>query len=122
MRMLKNDFYTVHELQSSLSSLSCIVVFDKSHAVFEGHFPGQPVVPGVCMIQMVRELLEQQLSQPLFLRQAAQVKFLRLITPDISPEIHISWAEAEGKIQVSASFKKDGDLFKFSGLFEPAAN
>ena len=116
--MLKNDFYTVHELQSSHSSLSCIIVFDRSHAIFEGHFPGQPVVPGVCMMQIVRELLEQQTNRKLLLRQAAQVKFLRLITPEVSPEVQVSWTKSEQGYQVSASFRKDADLFKLSGLLE----
>ncbi|MEJ0079486.1 MAG: hypothetical protein WDM78_00620 [Puia sp.] len=26
-------------------------------AIFSGHFPGQPVLPGVCMMEMVAEVL-----------------------------------------------------------------
>ena len=93
--MLMNDFYTVHEWQLSDSTASCIVVFNQKHPIFSGHFPEQPVVPGVCMIQMVKELLERVLDKKLMLRSTGQVKFLQLITPDISSEINMDWQKNE---------------------------
>lgn len=116
--MLKTDFYTVHELQSTHESMSCSLVFNQAHSIFNGHFPGQPVVPGVCMIQIVRELLEQQFDMTLRLRSAAQVKFLRLITPADEPVVHIEWKETAGGYAVNAGFKLDADLFKLSAIFE----
>lgn len=116
--MLMNDFYTVHELQPSLDSLSCVVVFNSTHQIFEGHFPGQPVVPGVCMVQITKELLQQQLDKSLILRSTGQVKFLQLITPDVIPEVNISWKETDKGYLVGASFKKDADLFKLTCIFE----
>ena len=113
-----NDFYTIHELQPSLDSLSCIIVFNGSHHIFDGHFPGQPVVPGVCMVQMVKELLQQQFDKSLILRSTGQIKFLQLITPEVMPEIHISWKETDNGYLVNAGFKKDTDLFKLTGTFE----
>jgi 3-hydroxyacyl-[acyl-carrier-protein] dehydratase len=116
--MLMSDFYTVHELQSSNDRLSCLIVFNQTHRIFEGHFPQQPVVPGVCTIQIVKELLEQQLDRKLILRSASQVKFLQLITPDIVPEVSISWKQTGETYSVNAVLKKDKDLFKFSGMFD----
>ena len=116
--MLMDDFYTVHELQPSEFSLSCILVFNAHHPVFQGHFPGQPVVPGVCMVQIIKELLEQQLDEKLFLVNAPQIKFLRLITPDISPLVSMEWEKPDSVYRLKAGFKKDADLFKFSGDFQ----
>ena len=31
------------------------VRLDASHPVYRGHFPGHPVLPGVCTLQLVRE-------------------------------------------------------------------
>lgn len=116
--MLKTDFYTVQELESTHESMSCSLVFNRAHAIFAGHFPGQPVVPGVCMIQIVRELLEQQFDKTLRLRSAAQVKFLRLITPDDEPMVHVDWKENAGTYAVNARFKSDSEIFKLSATFE----
>lgn len=115
-----NDFYTVHELQSGNEAVSCIIVFDEAHEIFKGHFPQQPVVPGVCMIHIIKELFQRQLGKKLLLRHAAQVKFLCLVTPEISPEINMSWKKSDEGYAVNAVFKKEADFFKFSGVFETA--
>jgi 3-hydroxyacyl-[acyl-carrier-protein] dehydratase len=117
--MLMNDFFTYQDAHKEDSSFSCKVAFNKEHDIFKGHFPGQPVVPGVCMMEMVREFLQQAMGKKLWLRNAGNVKFLQLITPDIQPFINISWKESEAGYNVNASFKNDAsDLFKLSGNFE----
>lgn len=119
--MLMNDFYKIEYIQRDPNSVSCKVSFNMQHDIFKGHFPDQPVVPGVCMMEMVKELLEQQTDEPLWLRDAGNVKFLQLITPDISPIINISWEKSKQGYDVNASFKNDvSDLFKLSGKFEPS--
>ena len=117
--MLMNDFYTIEYIQREPDSFSCKVAFNANHDIFKGHFPNQPVVPGVCMMEMVKELLEQQVDKFLWLRNAGQVKFLRLITPDVQPVINISWKPEARGYNVSASFQNDAsDLFKLNGKFE----
>lgn len=117
--MLMNDFYSIEYMQREPNSLLCKVVFNTQHDIFKGHFPGQPVVPGVCMMEMVKELLEQAVDKALWLRNAGQVKFLQLITPDVQPMINVSWNENKGSMTVNASFKSDtSDLFKLTGSFE----
>ena len=115
--MLMNDFYTISDLQTEEFSISCKATFNKDHDIFNGHFPGQPVVPGVCMMQMIKELLEQQLGKKLILRTTGQIKFLRLITPDIAPLVNISWKESENGQVVTALLKDETDLFKLSGTY-----
>lgn len=117
--MLMNDFYNIEYIQREPNSISCKVVFNTQHDIFKGHFPGQAVVPGVCMMEMVKELLEQAIDKALWLRNAGQVKFLQLITPDVQPLISVSWVEGTTGINVNASFKNNNsDLFKLTGNFE----
>jgi 3-hydroxyacyl-[acyl-carrier-protein] dehydratase len=117
--MLMNDFYTIEHIKREPNSFSCKVAFNSHHDIFKGHFPGQPVVPGVCMMEMVKELLEQQVDKFLWMRNAAQVKFLQLITPDEQPVINVSWNEDGDNYNVNASFNNNAAaLFKLSGRFE----
>ncbi len=114
--MLQNDFYTTHDRQPGDHSLACRIVFNAGHDIFKGHFPQQPVVPGVCMMQIVKELLEEQTGRKLVLRQALQVKFLQLILPETEPEVTISWSSDADQLTANAVFKKEGTaLFKMSG-------
>ena len=57
------------------------IELNPGHALYQGHFPGQPVVPGVCTLQMIKESAEQIVSQPLQYVQIASSKFLSAINP-----------------------------------------
>ena len=116
--MLINDFYTCRNIQPTEGELKCEVIFNSGHSIFEGHFPGQPVVPGVCMMEMVKELLQQQVSQQLTLRNSKNVKFLGFITPEVQPAIKITWKQADNGYSVNAAFTNgDSTLFKMDGLY-----
>ncbi len=119
--MLRNSFYTLKELNTTQSDLTAVINFNPRHDIFRGHFPGQPVVPGVCMIQIVKETLEMACGQKLLLRHGQQIKFLRLIVPDAAQDIsiNISWKETEDGYVTQASFKNDSEiLFKLTGVFQ----
>jgi len=118
--MLKNSFYTLQDETAGEGSFTAKVMYHAGHEIFSGHFPGQPVVPGVCTMQMVKELVEEQTGKKLLLQSTGQVKFLQLILPDVHPLVNISWKEADGGYMVTASLKNDtADIFKMTGLFMP---
>lgn len=52
-----------------------------NHPIYKGHFPGNPVIPGVCQIQMITEILEQIHKKNLRLINADNIKFLSMINP-----------------------------------------
>ena len=113
-----NDFYTCHDTESREAELSCCIVFNADHAIFKGHFPGQPVVPGVCMMEIVKELLQSTVNKPLMLRNVRSVKFLGFISPDMQPVVNVKWKEGEGGYVVTASFGLNGAaLFKLDGVY-----
>ena len=87
--MLKKNLYIINSIQSipgdpgSTSNLkySISVSLDQNHEIFKGHFPGNPVLPGVCQVEIAKELAEEVLGCKCMLTQASQVKFLNLINP-----------------------------------------
>lgn len=117
--MLFNDFYTTHDINYTDNSYGCRIVFNVDHSIFGGHFPGKPVVPGVCMMEIVKELLQQKLGTTFMLRTAGNVKFLGLITPDVQPQITITWKQTEEGYKVIANFKNEAAfLFKLDGHYK----
>ena len=88
--MLKNDFYKISNENSIEQQLSADIQFDAAHEIFAGHFPGQPVVPGVCMMQIVKDSAEILLDKKLDLLYASQIKFLTVIDPRTYPQVQLS--------------------------------
>ena len=51
--------------QTGDNAYSCTITFDPAFVGFEGHFEGNPVVPGVCLIELVRVHAETVLGMDL---------------------------------------------------------
>ena len=96
-------------------------MFDRSHPIFEGHFPGHPVVPGVCMMQILREVLEDHVAERLRIARGDNMKFLAIINPDENQEVEVdlSYSVADDSYSVSASIlNASTTFFKFKGTFQ----
>ncbi len=118
--MLKDDFFKILELVSKDNKVKSKIKLNENHAIFEGHFPGTPIVPGVCQIQIVGEIASEVLQQKLMLQQARNIKFTHVIDPikhgilDIDLQIE----NKEQAFSVRASiFSGDSVFLKFKGLF-----
>jgi 3-hydroxyacyl-[acyl-carrier-protein] dehydratase len=103
--MLLNNFFTIDSLTSSNDQIRAVLVIDKSHDILKGHFPGQPVVPGVCMMQMVRELVEVDRKKKFRVTEADQMKFLSIIDPTRNDRVEasITLQEKDNALAVTAS-------------------
>lgn len=93
--MLIEGLYTVQNIEKSDQGVNAKVKIHKEHEVFKGHFPDSPVMPGVCMVQMIKELAEQYLNQKLFLNKASNVKFMAIINPEVNAVIDLALTIAE---------------------------
>lgn len=100
--MLIEGLYTVQSLEQNELEVRATVKLNAEHEVFKGHFPGSPVMPGVCMIQMIKELTEQSLNKKLFLSVASNVKFMAIIDPNVNETIALTLniSEDEGIVKV----------------------
>jgi len=119
--MLMNDFYTVQDLKQEENTVTGKILFNPQHEIFKGHFPGQPVVPGVCTMQIVKEIVAQQTGTTLTIRNTGQVKFLQLILPEVTPVFTIKWKITGNELYVDAAFKNgEAAIFKMTAELEAA--
>lgn len=117
--MLLNKFYQA-DTQKEPGQILASVTFDSSHPIFQGHFPGNPVVPGVCMIQIVRELLEEALQYKLMIREGDNIKFLSVINPIQTPTVNasIQYLISDRMVGVQAALSFEQTIyFKMKGSF-----
>ena len=88
--MLIKNFYTINSLTFNSSGIDATIKLNPNHEVYLGHFPEQPVVPGVIQLQIVKELLEEVMQAKLFMNNVTQVKYLIPITPNENPVLTFS--------------------------------
>ena len=83
--------------------------------VYEGHFPGSPVSPGVCNIRMLMECAERVARQSLRMRKLNRCRFTTLLSPQKYPElelhIHLQPKE-EGLYTLNASIGKGEEEYQ----------
>lgn len=106
--MLLDSFYSI-KLSGSTepNSIKTTLNINKDHPIFNGHFPGTPVVPGVCMMQIMKELLEKEVHKSLQLSSAANIKFLSVINPIENPEVLVELKYAVGE---NDTYVADGSI------------
>ena len=121
--MLLNDFYSIISQESGADSVKAVITFNSSHKIFEGHFPGHPVVPGVCMMQTVRELMEIAVSHKLRISTGDNMKFLSIIDPGQHKEVEVAISYThEGDVYTVTATLLAGKVtfFKFKGTLQKA--
>jgi 3-hydroxyacyl-[acyl-carrier-protein] dehydratase len=104
--MLLNDFFFIQKSENTNGQLKVDIRIDKKHKIFEGHFPAVPIVPGVCMMQMMKEIMEKEINRKLIVSQGDNMKFLSVINPTEHSEIQadIKYEEAaDGSVNINAS-------------------
>ncbi|NSL90460.1 3-hydroxyacyl-ACP dehydratase [Chitinophaga sp. Mgbs1] len=119
--MLKGNFYNSANTTQDAGQISATIALNAAHPVFQGHFPDQPVVPGVCMMQIITETLEEAVQKKVQLQKASQMKFLNMIDPVKQPQVDITvnYKEDEGGLKVNAVLKYEATTFmKFQGIFK----
>ncbi len=119
--ILLGDFYTIKNLTTVDAVVNAELELNAGHKIYEGHFPGQPVTPGVCMMQMIKEIIETVLHRETRLVRANEMKFLLMIIPGenniINAQIKYTIDENEGIHVVATLLKDNATYFKFKGLF-----
>jgi len=87
--MLLDYFYSIKNQQTTERITLFDVILLPECSIYKGHFPGMPVAPGVCNIQMIKECVERITGKQLLLAYISQCKFTALITPQQHQELQI---------------------------------
>lgn len=111
--MLLDSLFIVKKYAAEGSEIKATLELDENQAVFKGHFPDQPVVPGVCMMQSVKELVERYVKQKLTVIEADNMKFLSVLDPRVNKVIQatVSIVNNESSFSINASLFADNVTF-----------
>jgi len=88
--MLLPNFYKIVSIEKPAEQKFMVVILvNELHEVFKGHFPGNPIMPGVCMMQIIKEITEELIQNSLQMQSLSNVKFMALINPFVTPELRL---------------------------------
>ncbi len=99
------------------------VILNPDHLIYKAHFPGQPVTPGVCILQMLQELLSVQYDKQLFIKNIKNAKFISMMSPVTDSRVSVlfsSVTQEEGGLKaqgVATRMDNNADLFLKFSLF-----
>ena len=82
---LINDFFEIVSKESTEGTLKCKVKLHPEHFIYKAHVPGNPVTPGVCLVQMAAEILGEEYQQNLMLSLLKNIKFKKIVHPEDEP-------------------------------------
>ena len=82
-----DNIFIIKSIEETENGFKARLECNPKHPVYQSHFPGHPITPGACLLQMAGEILAQKLGKPLFLKQSKNIKYLSVLVPDEGKEI-----------------------------------
>ena len=79
--MLKDFLYKILSTNKITEGISYQILLLGDCPIYAGHFPGKPITPGVCILQMIEELLADFTHNELRIATVKNAKFLTMLTP-----------------------------------------
>ncbi|MEI2272269.1 hypothetical protein OHD16_08990 [Sphingobacterium sp. ML3W] len=103
--MVLADFYKIHGRRLSADGKHLLEIsLNPNHSIFNGHFPDRPVTPGVCMLQIIKNISEDLLQSKLRMSAAKNIRFYAIIDPFAHPNLSLELAIKEADtIQIKAN-------------------
>ena len=81
--VLEGIFYKVIKIEKpEENSYNVEVELNPEHEIYEGHFPEQPVVPGVCTLTIIRESLTKVLGKEVIFESIKECKYISALIPE----------------------------------------
>lgn len=118
--MLKDKLYSIISIANAEGKITAELELNSDDDIFKGHFPGQPVLPAACMLQMLKEIIQLALNKKIRLKKADQMKFLSVVDPSVNGNLQLNagYSINGNNIVVNATLSTvNGACFKFKGNF-----
>lgn len=112
--ILKDQLYTIVRQTETENSTVFSVVLNPECFIYKAHFPGNPITPGVCIIQTACELLGELEGRKLEVAEIKNVKFLNILSPVSNKNVEFvfnSIDHEDNKAKAKVDVKEGEELF-----------
>jgi 3-hydroxymyristoyl/3-hydroxydecanoyl-(acyl carrier protein) dehydratase len=73
------------------------VTIDGNSTWFSGHFPGDPILPGIAQLKMVADLITKSTTGALCFTGLSRVKFRKIVRPGDVLDIKVTHGDKKGQ-------------------------
>jgi 3-hydroxyacyl-[acyl-carrier-protein] dehydratase len=118
--LLKDKLYQINSLTQEDNQLIAVITLNANDSIFEGHFPENPITPGVAQLEIIKELLSSHYNREIQLKSISNCKYLAILNPVENPNIQVKLTvtDTENELKVNAVFFTDETIFtKSSGVY-----
>lgn len=121
--MFKDQFYRITNHKQEEDTEVFSIEIEKSHAIFNGHFPGNPVTPGVVQMEIIKELVGEVIGVKMNMVSMSNCKFLAILNPEgdaaVDVQLKLSQGDA-GEWKVNATIINSANTYlKMSAIYLP---
>lgn len=118
--LLKDKFYRLNELHQEDGQLFAHISLNADSDIFKGHFPGNPITPGVAQLEMIKEILSTHYQRAIQLKSISNCKYLAILNPLETKELTVKLVinESEEGLKVNTVFSAGELVFtKSVGIY-----
>ena len=118
---LKDNMFLIQGWHNDGDTTAADISLQPDHIIYQAHFPGQPVTPGVCILQIISELAEEHLHTTLALTLVKSMKFIKPLSPVEDAEVTVRFQQltnTDGIVTAKGDITKGDTLYtKFSLIY-----
>lgn len=104
--------YTIDQIEETGQGFVARISLNAGHAIFKGHFPQQPVLPGVCQLEMISDAYSKFMAAGYRMESAREVKYASMILPDKHPNFVIEFSKKDKQDHtISCLIKNEQQVF-----------
>ena len=98
-------------VQTGEREYACMADFDPAFTGFDGHFEGNPIVPGVCLIELARVHAESALGCRLKTEEISQCRFRNPVMAGMTAAVKLQAARLDDThVKLQSEIRVDGNI------------
>lgn len=107
-----SDLYTIDSVSHQDGTSTWRVSLNPRSVIYSVHFPGNPITPGACQLEMMRSLASARIGRDMTMAKLRNIKYLQLIDPRTTSsfDVRMTFSQEEGETLTRCSAViSDGD-------------
>lgn len=116
--MVRDDLYTLSRESDQGETFCFRATINPQHPLFAGHFPGQPILPGVCTLAILSDCVAEICGYGVRFAQIRECKFTAPVDPSRHTELECLLT-IDGTTVQATVMAEDVVVLKLKATFVP---